>query len=251
MVTLRNITSDRQFVFDILHLTDDTEEVLARVGTDVHQTAIRRLCDSLWLAGPERGLPWHVSSQLMVLMGKIEGKYWRPSPDIMVHPTGGSEPRSSWDVAVEGVPPFVVEVASPATWEDDLTIKRRTYGYVGVQEYLVFDPTTGLLGTPVQAWHATEEGFVSWPAGTDGRWRSAVLPVTLQPEGLLLRVYDETGVPIPIIGEQARRIAEQARMAAEQARMAAEQERRAEEQARHIAELEAALRRLRGESEGS
>ncbi|MFI5269931.1 MAG: Uma2 family endonuclease [Chloroflexota bacterium] len=244
MVTLRNITSDRQFVFDILHLTDDTEEVLARVGTDAHQTAIRRLCDSLWLAGPERGLPWHVSSQLMVLMGKIEGKYWRPSPDIMVHPTGGSEPRSSWDVAVEGVPPFVVEVASPATWEDDLTIKRRTYGYVGVQEYLVVDPTTDLLGMSVQAWHATEEGFVPWPAGADGRWRSAVLPVSLQPEGLLLRVYDEMGAPVPIIGEQARRIAEQTRRAEEQVRIV-------EEQVRHITELEAELRRLRGEAEGS
>lgn len=243
MVTLRSISSDRQFVFDIARLTDDTEEELARVGTDVHQTAIRRLCDSLWLAGPERGLPWHVSSQLMILIGKIEGKYWRPSPDVFVHPAGGTEPRTSWDVAVAGVPPFVVEVASPATWEDDLTIKRRTYGYVGVQEYLVFDPTTELLGSPMQAWHATDEGFVPWPAGADGHWHSAVLPVSLQPQGLLLRVYDEAGALVPIIDEQARRIAEQARLAREQ-------ERRAEEQARHIAALEAELRRLRGEAEG-
>lgn len=237
MVTLRNITSDREFALDVVRLIDDTEEELARVGTDIHQTAIRRLCDSLWLAGPERGLPWHVSSQLTVLMGKIEGKNWRPSPDIMVHPTGGSEPRTSWDVAVEGVPPFVVEVASPATWEYDLSVKRRTYGYVGVQEYLVFDPTSELLGTPVQAWHATGDGFVPWPAEADSQWHSAVVPVSLQPEGLMLRVYDDPGAPVPIIGEQARRIAEQARLA--------------EEQARHIAALEAELRRLRGEPEGS
>ena len=251
MVTLRNITSDRQFVFDIARLTDDTEEVLARVGTDTHQTAIQRLCDSLWLAGPERGLPWHVSSQLMVLMGKIEGKYWRPSPDIFVHPTGGAEPRTSWDVAVEGVPPFVIEVASPATWEDDLTIKRRTYGYVGVQEYLVFDPTSDLLGVPVQAWHATEEGFVPWLPGADGHWHSGVLPISVQPRGLLLRVYDSEGALVPIISEQARRIAEQERRAREQARVAEEQARVAEEQARRIAALEAELRRLRGDSNGS
>lgn len=86
MVTrLHHVTSDRELVFDIAQLKDDAEEDL--VGSDLHQTAIRTLCDSLWLVGPERGLPWHVSSQLVVLMGKLEGKDWHPSPDIFMHPT--------------------------------------------------------------------------------------------------------------------------------------------------------------------
>lgn len=225
MVTLHHITSDRQFALDIVRLKDDTEEDL--VGSDAHQTAIRLLCDSLWLVGPERGAPWHVSSQLTVLMGKIEGKEWHPSPDIFVHPTGGLGPRTSWDAATEGVPPFVVEVASPATWEYDVSVKQRSYGYVGVQECLIFDPTSELLGTPVRAWHATEDGFVPWPPEADGRWHSAVLGIVMEPQGLLLRVYDSAGALVPIVGEQ---------------------EQRAREQARRIAELEDELRQLRRET---
>ena len=152
MAALHNIASDREFVFDVAMLKDDSEEDL--VGSDLHQTAIRVLSDSLWLLGPERGLPWHVSSQLVVLMGKIGGKVWHPSPDIFVHPTAGAAPRNSFDVHDESVPPFVIEVASPSTWEYDTAAKRRSYGYVGVQEYLVFDPTTDLWGSPVLAWHA-------------------------------------------------------------------------------------------------
>ena len=156
-MALHHITSDRDFVFDVVMLKDDTEEDL--VGSDLHQTAIRYLCDSLWLVGPERGLPWHVSSQLVVLMGTVLGKDWNPSPDIFVHPTAGSMPRSSFDIGVEGVPPFVVEVASPSTWQYDVGPKGRSYGYVGVKEYIVFDPTAELLGTTVQAWHTTTDGF--------------------------------------------------------------------------------------------
>ena len=155
-MALHNITNDRDFVFDVVMLKDDTEEDL--VGSDLHQTAIRRLADSLWLVGPGRGLPWHVSSQLMVQMGTVLGKDWNPSPDVFVHPTAGPAPRTSFDISVEGVPPFVIEVASPSTWEYDTGPKGRSYGYVGVQEYLVFDPTTDLLGMPVRAWHTTADG---------------------------------------------------------------------------------------------
>lgn len=207
MVTrLHHVTSDRELVFDIAQLKDDTEEDL--VGSDLHQTAIRTLCDSLWLVGPERGLPWHVSSQLVVLMGKLEGKDWHPSPDIFVHPTAGLEPRTSFDIAIEGVPPFVVEVASPATYEYDIGGKGRGYGYAGVREYLVFDPTAELIGRPVLAWHSTDEGWVSWPSDQDGRWYSRTLDLFLKPEGLLLRVLDAAGVPVPTVREQARQNAE-------------------------------------------
>jgi hypothetical protein len=102
-----------------------------------------------------------------------------------------------------------------------------------VEEYLVFDPTREWLGTAVRAWHATARGFTTWPAGRDGRWHSRVVPVSFQPEGLLLRVDDDQGVRMLHALEAARRVYEQAQ--------------RAEEQARHIAKLEAEIRRLRGE----
>jgi len=231
---------DRQFVADVAQLREDSPEDL--MGSDLHQTAIRVIIEGLLQAGPERGLPWHVSSQLMVLMPKerLGGKNWPPSPDVFVHPTAGPRSRTSWDVAVEGVPPFVAEVASPSTWDYDAGAKGRAYWYVGVREYLLFDPTTELLGEEVRARRQTERGMWGpWEPEADGRWHSSVLGVSFRPQGTLLRVYDGQGVLLPTISEQTRRIQEQERLLAEQAR-------RTDEQARRIAELEAELQRLRG-----
>jgi len=191
-------------------LKDDTEEDL--VGSDFHQDAIRVARDGLVLAGPERGLPWHVSVQLMVLMGAVGPKRdWRPSPDVFVHPTAGPESRSSFDARAEGVPPLVIEVASPETYRYDQAGKRDGYFVAGVEEYLLFDPTGDLLGIQIRAWRRQEEAFVPWTAEADGRWHSGAIPVSFRPEGLLLRVYDAIGVQMPTISEQARRIAEQER----------------------------------------
>lgn len=258
-MALRNVGDDPGYpiALDIVMLHDDTEEDL--VGSDLHQIAIRTLYEGLWLAGPERGLPWHVSTQLMVLMGKLQGKQWHPSPDILVHPTAGPDLLTSFDIKTHGVPPFVIEVASPATWEYDIGSKANAYGYVGVQEYVAFDPTTDLLGTSVIARRQTPEGFKTWTADAAGYWHSAVLGISLQVEGPLLRVFDANGVRLPIFTEQARQrdewtrqLEEQARLRdewtrqlQEQARLRDEQARQLEEQARRIAELEAEMRRLR------
>ncbi len=197
---------DQNLLRDLEELHDDGEEDL--VGADWHQTAIRVANEGLLLAGPEQGLPWHVGNQLTVLMGRIRNKEWRPSPDLSVHPTAGPEPVTSLDTRVHGVPPLIIEVASEGTWRYDVGAKRRSYGRVGVQEYLVFDPTQEWLGTAVRAWHVTPRGFAAWPAARDGRWHSRVLSVSFQPEGTLLRVLDSKGVLMPHLGEQARRIAE-------------------------------------------
>ena len=197
-----------------LGLKDDAEEDL--VGSDLHQDAIDGTYEGLWLAGPEHGMPWHVSRQLEVLMGTVGDKEdWRPSPDIMVHPTAGPDPRSSFDTRAEGVPPLLVEVASPATCAYDLNGKRIGYGLAGVMEYLVFDPTSDLLGTPVRAWHATGEGFVPWHPAHDGHWHSRTLGISFAAEGSLLRVFDAAGNRMPTFREQVQRIAERDRRIAE------------------------------------
>ena len=186
-------------------LKDDTEEDL--VESDFHQDAIRVARDGLVLVGPERGLPWHVSVQLMGRVGPKRD--WRPSPDVFVHPTAGPEPRSSFDARAEGVPPLVIEVASPETYRHDVAGKRDGYFLAGVEEYLLFDPTGDLLSTQIQAGRRQEEAFVPWTAEVDGRWHSRAIPISFRPEGLLLRIHDAIGVQMPTITEQARRIAEQ------------------------------------------
>jgi len=222
-VVTHNKRFDRGALLALVMLRDDTEEDL--VGSDLHQTAIRALYEGLWLAGRKDELPWHVSTQLMVLMGRVGGKEWHPSPDVFVHPTAGPEPRVSFDVRVEGVPPFVAEVVSEATWGYDVEGKRFGYDYVGVREYIAFDPTTELLGASVRAWRAADEGFEEWLPGADGRWHSRVLAVAFQPDGPLLRVFDRNGAPLPTFDEQALQ---------------------REGQARRVVELESELRRLRG-----
>jgi Uma2 family endonuclease len=213
----------------LAELHDDEEEDL--VGADWHQDAIRVANEGLLLAGPDRGLPWHVGNQLTVLMGEINGKPWRPCPDLSVHPTLGPTPLLSLDTRLHGVPAVIIEVASEGTYRYDLGAKRRAYAQVGVQEYLLFDPTQDWLRTAVRAWHATDEGFLPWEPWRDGRWHSRVLDVAFEPQGRLLRVFDQEGVLQPHVSEAVRR--------------AHEREREAE---KRIAELESENRRLRGES---
>jgi Uma2 family endonuclease len=201
-----DLYTDPQSDMDVVYLHDDEEEDL--VGSDLHQEAIHVAHKSLQLIGRRRSLPWHVSNQLMVLMGRVSGKEWRPSPDVIVHTTAGTEPLTSLNIAVKGVPKVAIEVASQATWDYDVEIKRRTYGRVGVQEYIVFDPTGEFLGDQVRAWHATEQGFVPWQPDQDDRLRSEILDLWFKPEGLILRVFDRDGEPVPTFDEQQMRIAE-------------------------------------------
>ncbi len=250
-------------------LTDDTEEDL--VGTDLHQRAIRTLCENLLHVQEKRRAPWHVGMQLTTLMGDVPGKKdWRPSPDVLVHLTAGPGNLSSLDAVALGAPQLVVEVLSEGTWGRDVNLKKEAYWHAGVVEYLIFDPTTTYLGTDVQAWRRASRGFVPWRASAGGRWHSRMIDVTLHPRGMLLRVTDRDGQLMPTLGE-AVRLAERERLAAEQERLAAEQERRradealllvererrradeavrrAEEQARQIAALQAALEAQQREKE--
>ena len=69
----------------------------------------------------------------------------RLAPDVFVFAGAkGNHPRHSWLAWAEGgVPQFVLEVASPSTWEIDATDKRETYKNMGVLEYWRFDPENG------------------------------------------------------------------------------------------------------------
>ena len=70
----------------------------------------------------------------------------RLAPDVFVFAgANGDYLRHSWQVWVEGgVPQFVLEVASPSTWERDATDKREMYRNMGVLEYWRLDPESGV-----------------------------------------------------------------------------------------------------------
>ncbi len=222
-------------------LTDDTEEDL--VGTDLHQRAIRTLCENLLYVQEKRGTPWHVGMQLTTLMGDVPDKEdWQPSPDILVHLTAEPGDLSSLNAVALGAPQLVIEVLSRSTWKYDLGKKKTAYDDAGVQEYLVFDPTTDYLGTDVQAWRRGPRGFVPWRAMAGGHWHSWVVDVTFRAQGMLLRVTDRDGQLMPTLGEavrvaeRERRMAERERQRADEAQGLLEQERQAAEQGRQRAD---------------
>ena len=217
-------------------LPNDTEETL--MGSSLHQAAIVALYTSLEQCGPERGLPWFIGNQIKLIIPRQGRGSYQPSPDILVHPTLTSGSRESIHLTADGPPALVIEVASPATAEErDINLsspegKPGVYAAIGVREYLVFDPTGALLGTSVWARRIGPGGYVPWEPDGFGRWFSSTLGIAFEPQGTLLRVYDQDGQPVRFTNELAE--------------LATEQERRIIDQQRRLAELEEELRRLRG-----
>lgn len=192
---------------------DDTEEDL--VGTDWHQDAIRGLRTSLRDLADLASLPWHIGDQLTLVAWGPYGTPWRPSPDIMVHPTAGTARRKDMDARADGVPALIIEVASESTWRRDVDLnsdegKARGYLTLGVPEYLVFDPLGAYLGVPARGWRTIRGRIEEWNPTPSGYYESHALGIGLRPEGALLRVFDHAGLPILFEFEKTRLLADQA-----------------------------------------
>ena len=162
----------------------------------------------------------------------------RVAPDVfVVFGAAGKHFRDSWIVWREGrAPDFVMEVASPSTWQRDAAEKRDIYAEMGVSEYWRFDPT-GDCFTPELVGERLAGGeYQPIPLETDGegilRGRSEVLALDICARpGLELRLYD------PESGQWLRthRESEEALQAAEAGKQAAEEEvRRLREQLRDL-----------------
>jgi Uma2 family endonuclease len=228
------MSAQREQVLDYSWLHDDTEEDL--VGADWHQHAIRALSTSLQALADERRWPWHVGDQLTLIGEKPDGKEWRPAPDVSIQPQLGPEPRQDIDVRVDGPPALVLEVASASTWRYDVSLEStrrgkrqagKAFGYLvllRVPEYLVFDPRGEFLTDRVRAWQRVGDVIQPLLPDADGSYHSQSLGITLRPDGILLRVFDPEGNPVPYWFEAART---------------------ARAQAQEIAELRAALELLR------
>ena len=162
----------------------------------------------------------------------------RVAPDVfVVFGATGKHLRDSWIVWREGkAPDFVMEVASPSTWQRDAAEKRDIYASMGVTEYWRFDPT-GEHFTPQLVGERLVDGEyqpIMLETDADGilRGRSDVLTLDICARpGLELRLYD------PGSGQWLRthRESEEAFQAAESGRQAAEEEvRRLREQLHNL-----------------
>ena len=130
--------------------------------------------------------------------------------------------RSSYKVWVEGkAPDFVMEVASPGTWEEDRGPKKATYAEMGVCEYWLFDPTGEFFDPPLEGCRLVRDRYVE-PHVPGVRAQFQAKHLARQHEG------------DPATGEDLRTHSEEAAAGREA------QDR--------IAELEALVRRLRGPS---
>jgi len=245
-------------------LPNDTEESI--VGTEWHQEAIGALAIMLRHVADRRGAAWGVCEQVALSgLRYPDGKPYDPRPDVMVLTRRFPGNRASLSLREAGAPLFIAEAASDSTVGKDLDAKRQVYAAIGVREYVVFDPTGGVMSTPLLAWRLESGASVPWQAEDDGWWHSRALDVSLQATQPFLGIRDRDGhiiVPTRDIyrhnqrQEQllqqvdaerrdfAQRAAEseQARLAAKQAQLAAERARQAE--ALRRAELEEQLRRL-------
>ena len=178
------------------------------------------------------------------------------APDVFVVFGVEKRERPNYKLWEEGrVPAFVLEVASPSTWRDDLGRKRSLYARLGVREYWQYDPTGEHLPARLQGERLTPSGYVRQPAATarDGtltlRSRTLGLELRAAPgremrfrdpaTGCDLLSHDEEAVARQAEAE-ARRTEAEARRAAE-TRAATAETRAATAEARVI-ELEAQLR---------
>src|SRR5262245_39926694 len=185
------------------------------------------------------------------------------APDVFVVFGAPKHRRSSYMLWNEPkAPDFVMEITSRRTRSQDQGPKRGTYAFLGVKEYVQYDPTNDYLRPPLQGCSLVGDNYERMPttALPDGTLTlySNVLGLELRLAHGILRFVDRTtGQQLLSHGEaeRARQEAEQARQEAEQARQAAEEDARREAAARaqaeaRLAAVEAQLRTLREQEEG-
>ena len=176
------------------------------------------------------------------------------APDVLVVFGVEDRERMSYRVWEEGRgPDFVLEVASPSTWREDVGRKRAVYAELGVKEYCLYDPTGKYLKPALWGYRLAGEGYEPLPLveSLDGRRSlySETLGLDLWAKGRKMRFHDpETGLDLLSYDEEhdrAEREAAACRNAegrAEQEAAARQQEAAARRNAETRAEREAAAR---------
>ena len=150
------------------------------------------------------------------------------APDVFVVFGVEDHARMNYKVWEEGKgPDFVLEVASPNTWREDVERKPGIYAGLGVREYFLFDPMGEHYTPRLQGYRLVEGRYERLPAvesiDRTLTLTSEVLGLELRAKGEEMRFHDPaTGETLLSYGEEhaARRAAE-ARIAELEARVRA------------------------------
>ena len=170
------------------------------------------------------------------------------APDVFVVFGVEDRMRMSYKVWEEGKgPDFVLEVASPGTWREDVGRKRAVYAGLGVREYWLYDPLGEHLKPALQGNRLVDGEYERQPLleSRDGRLGlcSGTLGLELWAEGRKMRFRDpETGLNLLSHDEEHDR-AEREVVARQATAARAEAEAAARRSAEVRAEREAAARR--------
>lgn len=156
------------------------------------------------------------------------------APDVFVVLGVPKRKRRIYKLWEEGLPPtLVVEVTSSDTRREDQGRKKALYEYLGVAEYILYDPLGEYLKPRIQGFRLVGGRYEPIPQTPKDALQSRTVGLTFRMEGSQLRLIDTaTGDPL-LRDEEVRELA---RTTEERARVA-------EEEAAH---LKAELERLRG-----
>ena len=236
---VERVLPDGSVCFDQVPLT--LEDVLhPQEGDQVtHSDVHQRIC--VYLYDVFRALV--ASMQTAIVLHDVRVAWDVPGlkahgPDLAV--IFGVRERKNWstfDVGQEGVrPALIVEVTSPETRSLDLTDKLEEYDLAGVPLYVIVDLVRrkGQIMPRLLGYRQTPGVYAVLPPDDRGRLWLEPLKVWLGVQEQSILCYDEAGTPIgDYVDVKSALVAEAA------ARAAVEQ---------RVQELEAELRRLRGEA---
>ena len=207
---------------------------------DLQARAILYAFGALRVRYRERRSDVYVSADLLVHYEEGNPRV-SVAPDVFVVFGVEDHPRMSYKVWEEGKgPDFVLEVASPSTWEEDVREKPGIYAGLGVREYFLFDPRSEYLSPRLQGYRLMDGGYEPLVAvesiDRTLTMRSEVLGLELRTKGEEMRFHD------PATGETLLSYEEEhaARRKEAAARRTAEA---------RVAELEARVRALEGTPE--
>ena len=134
------------------------------------------------------------------------------APDTFVVKGVAKHRRRIYKVWEEGrAPEVVIEFTSRSTRFEDQGTKRALYAFMGVREYLLFDPLDEYLDPPLQGYRLRNGEYERLELEPDGTLVSEGLGMILSREGTHLRLRDRvTGEMLltPLEAQERRRDAE-------------------------------------------
>lgn len=196
MLTQSKLTREptREELLTLLLMGDDTEEAPWMAMNDAQVDTASALRTVLRAYAHRHSLGWYVATMLPIIYTLPPAEETRMvSPDLYVAFVPERR-RSSYVVAEEGsFPPFVLEVISPDSVARHTGSKLLLYEVLGVQEYLLFNPSDDVIAPPLRGHRRDHTGrFADWQPNAGGRLYRNVLNISffIEPdvEGCQLRV---------------------------------------------------------------